>query len=222
MLSQLDNIIYPDRCEVYEVIPSQRYVYVIFKNGHSSLLASHLTNKWKILFNEQLKKLESIDVILRDTKSRTISGINTYVQKTLAEHPDLDFKTVVWFAKNYLFLNRHYTIQFSWLLNLARFIHPDTRLNFLGMEDLSTLTLFDLKPDGVTDPSQTLIDELEKNIPNFEMFHRLDDALYTCIGKSLTFSETVERIKSIDANAYDWVIGKTLKVLDPLYVLSKT
>jgi hypothetical protein len=38
MLSQLDHIIYPDRCEVYEIVPSQRYFYPIFKNGSSSIM----------------------------------------------------------------------------------------------------------------------------------------------------------------------------------------
>lgn len=219
MLSQLDNIIYPDRCEVLELVPSQRYVYIIFKNGHSSLIASMETNNLKMIFNEQIKRIDSIDVILRDPDSRILSGINTYIQKILSEHPGLDVKTITWFAKNYLFLNRHYSTQFSWLLNLARYIRPDTRLNFLGMKDLSTMTDMNLKPIGVEEPSQTLIDELQ-HIPNFEMFRRLDLALLSCVGESLTFSQTVDQIKKYDHDAYRWVIEKPLAILNPLYVLS--
>jgi len=38
MLSRLDDVIYPNRCEVIEIEPSQRYIYPIFKN------ARHLPN----------------------------------------------------------------------------------------------------------------------------------------------------------------------------------
>ena len=219
MLSQLDSIIYPDRCEVLELVPSQRYVYIIFKNGHSSLIASMEAKGLKMLFNEQIKRIESIDVVLRDPDTRMLSGINTYIQKTLSENPGLDKKTVTWFAKNYLFLNRHYSTQFSWLLNLARYIKPETHLNFLSMADLSTMTDMNLKPIGVEEPTQDLIDELQY-IPNFEMFRRVDLALMSCVGKSLTFTQTVEQIKKQDQDAYRRVIEKPLAVLNPLYVLS--
>jgi hypothetical protein len=209
MLSQLDSIIYPDRCEVLELVPSQRYVYIIFKNGHSSLIASMEAKGLKMLFNEQIKRIESIDVVLRDPDTRMLSGINTYIQKTLSENPGLDKKTVTWFAKNYLFLNRHYSTQFSWLLNLARYIKPETHLNFLSMADLSTMTDMNLKPIGVEEPTQDLIDELQY-IPNFEMFRRVDLALMSCVGKSLTFTQTVEQIKKQDQDAYRRVIEKPL------------
>lgn len=221
MISQLDSIIYPDRCEVLEIVPSQRYVYVIFKNGHSSLVASAEANKWRILLNEQIKRIDQIDVVLRDPDFRMISGINTYVQKTLSENPTLDRHTVIWFAKHYLFLNRHYSTQFSWLLNLARYIRQDTRLNFIGMEKLSEMTPLNLKPLNVEEPMQDLLDEL-KVIPNFEMFRRIDLALMSCLGKTLTFSQVVEKIKTDDKNAYDAVIGKVLRISTPLHVLSKT
>lgn len=219
MLSQLDNIIYPDRCEVLELVPSQRYVYIIFKNGHSSLITLMRANNLKMILNEQIKRIDSIDVILRDPDSRILSGINTYIQKTLSENPELDVKTITWFAKNYLFLNRHYSTQFSWLLNLARYIKPETRMNFLEMKDLSTMTDMNLKPIGVEEPNQDLIDELQY-IPNFEMFRRVDLALLSCVGKSLTFSDTVDQIKKIDHDAYRHVVEKPLAVLNPLYVLS--
>lgn len=78
MLSYLDCIIFPDRCEVIEVIPSQRYVYPIFKNGRSSLYYYVKTHKYRLLFNEQLKKLNSIDVILQDPYERFTSGVNAF------------------------------------------------------------------------------------------------------------------------------------------------
>ena len=140
MLSHLDRIIFPDRCEVIEVVPSQRYVYPIFKNGRSSLTIVAEKNNWRISLNDQIKRINSIDVILRDPQDRLISGINTFIQHTLRDNPDLDPHTVEWFALNYISLNRHYASQFAWLLNLARYLNPDAKLNFLSMSAIGEIT----------------------------------------------------------------------------------
>ena len=128
MLSHLDRILFPDRCEVREIISSQRYVYVIFKNGHSSITGSRLTDPQRIYINEQIKKLNSIEVIIRNPKDRLLSGINTFIQHTLRDNPGLDKNTVEWFALNYLSLDRHYASHFVWLLHLARYLNPDAIL----------------------------------------------------------------------------------------------
>jgi hypothetical protein len=219
MLSHLDNIIFPDRCEVIEVIPLQRYVYPIFKNGQSSLGAHAKEYKCRILINEQIKKIDSIDIILRDPQQRLISGINTYVQMMLRDYPELDSKTVLWFAQNYLFLNRHYAPQFLWLVNLARYLAPDAKLNFLGMNQLIELTEIHYKPDGVLPVSAQLIDQLN-NMPNNEMHHRIDQLLVNCIGQSIQFNQLIQQIQQQDAVAYDWVIGRSQRILNPTYVLS--
>jgi hypothetical protein len=131
MLSHLDCIIFPDRCEVIEVLPSQRYVYPIFKNGQSSLRAETHKNNWRIYLNEQVKKINNIDIFLREPTERLASGISSFIQTTIRDNPDLDIHTVKWFAENYLHLNRHYAPQFSWIVNLARYTHSDCVLNFL-------------------------------------------------------------------------------------------
>jgi hypothetical protein len=219
MLSYLDNVIFPDRCEVIEVIPSQRYVYPIFKNGQSSLCAHAKEHKCRILINEQIKKIDSIDIILREPQQRLISGINTYVQMILRDHPELDSKTVLWFAQNYLFLNRHYAPQFLWLVNLARYLAPCTKLNFLGMNQLIELTEIHYKPGDVLPVSAQLIDQLT-NMPNNEMHHRIDQLLVNCIGQSIQFNQLIQQIQQQDAVAYDWVIGRSQRILNPTYVLS--
>ena len=219
MLSHLDCIIFPDRCEVIEVIPSQRYVYPIFKNGKSSLYHYANTHKCRILFNEQLKKLNSIDVILRDPRERFTSGINTFVQMTVRDHPELDMATVLWFARSYLFLNRHYAPQFLWLVNLARYIDPTTKLNFLGMEQLTNISHKDHKPIGVLPATEQLVDQL-KNISANEMYQRIDQILLNCIGQSLQFGQLIQHIQQQDSTAYDYVIGRSQRILKPTYVLS--
>jgi hypothetical protein len=218
MLSHLDSIIFPDRCEVIEIIPSQRYVYPIFKNGRSSLYYYADTHKCRMLINEQLKKLNSIDVILRDPAERLVSGINTFIQMTLRDHPELDSNTVSWFAQNYLFLNRHYMPQFLWLVNLARYINSSAKLNFLGMDQLTNIAQGDHKPVGILPVTTQLINQI-KNIPDNEMHQRIDQILVSCIGQSLQFDQLIQHIHQQDSIAYDWVIGRSQRILKPTYVL---
>jgi hypothetical protein len=219
MLSHLDRIIFPDRCEVLEVVPSQRYVYVIFKNGHSSFDGFKITNPRRILINQQIQKLTNIDVIVRDPQDRLISGINTFIQHTVRDNPDLDPTTVEWFALNYLSLNRHYASQFSWLLNLARYLNPDTTLNFLPMSAVGDITGLDQKPLGVQPASKELINQIDL-ITNNEMYQRIDAVIFDCIGQSMTFTQLLQHIKIIDSPAYEYVIGYAQQILNPTYALS--
>jgi hypothetical protein len=219
MLSSLDPILFPDRCEVIEIIPSQRYVYVIFKNGYSSFDSFKITNSCRILINQQIQKLNNIDVIIRNPDNRFPSGINTFIQHTLRDNPDLDPLTVEWFALNYLSLNRHYASQFSWLLNLARYLDVDTKLNFLPMDAVSEITGFNKKPRGVSPVSAELIEKISL-IQNNEMYHRIDTVIFDCIGQTMTFTQLLQHIKTTDPDAYAHVIEYAQQILNPTYVLS--
>ena len=212
MLSHLDCIIFPDRCEVIEVIPSQRYVYPIFKNGQSSLLTATRRNKWNIFLNEKIARIGTIDVFVRDPIERLKSGISSFIQTTVRDHPDLDTHTVNWFAENYLHLNRHYAPQFSWLVNLARYTHIECVLNFLDMRDLKTVT------DVHERPFKKI--PVNTHIPCNEMYQRIDQILVDSIGSSMTFAQLVKQIQHKDMHAYDWVIGRSQRILKPTYVLS--
>ena len=219
MLSHLDRILFPDRCEVREIISSQRYVYVIFKNGHSSITGSRLTDPQRIYINEQIQRINAIDVIIRNPQDRLVSGINTFIQHTLRDNPGLDLNTVEWFALNYLSLNRHYASQFVWLLNLARYLNPNAKLNFLPMSAIGELTGRDSKPDGVL-PANTALIEKISFIKNNEMYQRIDTVIFNCVGQSLTWQELLQKIKSADPMAYEYVVEYSQQILNPTYVLS--
>jgi hypothetical protein len=219
MLSHLDRIIFPDRCEVLEVVPSQRYVYVIFKNGHSSFNSFKIINPCRIILNQQIQKLINIDVIVRDPQDRLISGINTFIQHTVRDNPDLDPITVEWFALNYLCLNRHCASQFSWLLNLARYLNPDTTLNFLPISAVGDITGLHRKPFGIQPAPKELIDQVNL-ITNNEMYQRIDTVIFGCIGQSMTFAQVLQYIKTVDSPAYEYVIGHAQQILNPTYALS--
>ena len=218
MLSYLDRIVFPDRCEVIEVIPSQRYVYPIFKNGSSSLYHGSRKYKWRIRINEQIKHINNIDIIIREPQDRLISGVNTFIQHTLRDYPDLDRNTVEWFSLNYLYLNRHYCPQFFWLVNLARYISQDCRLNFLSMQSVDEIATNNKKPEGVVPPDAELIERVGQ-IKNIEMYQRIENIIYECIGKSMTFNQLIAHIKQLDSSAYDYVVGHAQKILTPCIAL---
>jgi len=219
MLSHLDYIIFPDRCEVIEIIPSQRYFYSIFKNGSSSIVKQTKVSKWKILLNEQIKRIPSVDVIVRDPQQRLISGINSFVTQTIQSNPMLDRNTIIWFAKNYLHLNRHYCMQYAWILNLARYLDPDAKINLLGLDNITQITNFEMNPWGQKD--KNIADEI-LSLPHQEMYHRIDNVLFNAIGQSLTFTELTELIRTQDYEAHRQVILRSQNILKPTYVVSQT
>jgi hypothetical protein len=219
MLSHLDRVLFPDLCEVVEIIPSQRYVYPIFKNGHSSLLLAKIKNEWRVYINQQIQKINSVDIIVRNPQDRLISGINTFIQHTLRNNPELDQLTVQWFAQNYLYLDRHYCPQFLWLLNLAKYLNDTAELNFLSMADIDKIAKVDLKPEGINKAPDLLVKQLAQ-LTNNEMYQRIDTVIFECVGQSMTFVQLLQKIKENDCDAYEYVIGYAQQILKPTYALS--
>jgi len=130
MLSYIDPILFPDKCEILEISPGQ-YVYNIFKNGSSSLRMSGL----KSVPSNKFDQLETVQVFLRDPLDRYISGVQTYIS-TLSD--DLDKSTVLSMIDQYLFFNSHFSLQFHWLVNLAR--HTPALIHIKSLDQLSSIT----------------------------------------------------------------------------------
>jgi hypothetical protein len=198
MLSRIDDIIYPNRCEVIEIEPSQRYIYPIYKNGRSSILRYSHINNCKTLINEQISRLNNINIILRNPLDRFISGVNTFVWNTLKDHPNLDTKTILYFAENYLFLNRHYAPQLTWLINLSKYCHEDAKLILNGFDFITSTIGFNEKPES--EGKMLSIDDINRlktNIHN-EMYLRLDTLLLDLVGQELTFKQILKYLKDQD------------------------
>ena len=218
MLSHLDFIIFPNRCEVIK-LPSQRYFYPIFKNGSSSVTEQAKKSKWRIYLNEQIKRIPEVDVVVRDPRQRFVSGVNSFVTQTMQANPELDRNTVYWFAKKYLHINRHYCMQFSWLLNLARYLDPDAKINLSALDYIKQVTDRTSNYWGAKD--ENFSNELA-NLPEQEMYDRIDQVLVNAVGQSLTFSEIIELLQTQDPVAYTQVIVKAQNILNPTYVVPKT
>lgn len=220
MLTGLDDVIYPNRCEVIEIKPSQRYIYPIFKNGRSSLFEEAHQQKYKILFNEQLKRIDSIDVILRNPEERFISGVNTFIWNLITERPNFSKDTILYFVENYLFLNRHYAPQLSWMINLFRYTTQETKFNFFGMDKISEYTAIHAIPsaeDKILD--NATITRLKNNIKN-EHYLKLDNALLELVGNSWTRKQILAHLMNREPQAYFETIGKSNTIIGVTDVLS--
>jgi hypothetical protein len=215
MFSEIDNTIFPDSCEVLELVPSQLFVYPIFKNGSSSLTESAPVFGWKTINKSSISQIRSpITVFLRDPKERFISGVNTFLQHCHRDYKDLDSRTILFFVEKYLFLNRHYAPQFFWLINLARYSRAP--LKFQHMNDISQLTSHVTRA-GVNPPTEEFLESIH-NFPwsQLELYFFLDQLLIERIGTQTTFVDLVNDIKNTHHDLYELIFEKTYRIFDAL------
>lgn len=200
MLSQIDNIIFPDRCEVLEVAP-QRYVYPIYKNGYTSLSNSG----FEILPITRLPQLDTVEIFVRDPIERFFSGLSTWLEYN--DHLDKD--TMLFMAGHHLFINRHYTPQFHWLVNLRRFTRAKIKIN--PIEDLSTITNLRLNEN------RNKVHYDVSHFPKVAFYMQLDKVLIeTFLGQTVEFSEIVNAIRQRHPEVYQEVIQRSINICNVL------
>jgi hypothetical protein len=217
MFSEIDHVIFPDSCEVIEIVPSQHYVYPIFKNGSTSIHKTQQLTNWVSVYNQDIGKIQQpITVYLRDPKQRFISGLNTFVQHYQRDWPHLDTDTVLHFAENYLWLNRHFCPQFFWLINLARY--SQTPLVLKNLQDINQIVSMN-DHAKIVPPNADFFSKLEKfSWHKLELYFFLDQILIDQIGKTITFEEIMTNIKDQHKELYKLIFEKTLTIS---HVLSK-
>jgi hypothetical protein len=201
VLSQLDNIIFPDRCDVLEIVPSQRYVYPIYKNGSSSLY----NTGFRLLDNDEIKNISVIDVYVRNPYDRFVTGVNTFLQ----HNADLDRATALHFITNYLFLNRHFCPQFHWLVNLQRFTDAKIRINSID-------TLPDITPLKVNQSEDPLLDEY-LGTEKIHFYLSIDKVLTEdLLGKTVPFKLIVQTVQHRYTEVYKEVVQRSMDLCNVL------
>jgi hypothetical protein len=201
VFSQLDNIIFSDRCDVLEIVPSQRFVYPIYKNGSSSLYNSG----FRRVDHHELKNISTIDIYVRDPYDRFVTGVNTF----LKHNQNLDRKTALHFITEYLFLNRHFCTQFHWLVNLQRF--TDAKIVINPIESLSKIT--PIKDNR----SEDLILDQILNTEKIHFYLSIDKVLINdLLGKTVTFKLIVQTIKHRYPEVYQEVIQRSINLCNVL------
>jgi len=208
MQTPLYTELFPNQCEVVEMPLHTQWIYLIQKNGSSSLRGIARRDNLSVLVNQQLESLKFVDVYVRNPKDRYVSGVNTYLQHFQRDHPDLDPATAFWFAKHYKFLNSHYLPQFYWLVNLSKHIGVNTKIRLRNFQDKGSVAAWNDKA-GVEPPDDQFMNRLFENDKIIELYLFLDQILLDLIGNEFTWTELVEHYRTNHAFVIDHVLPKT-------------
>ena len=209
MRTALDTELFPDHCEVVAMPLHNQCVYLIQKNGHSSLRNLQEKYNLSVFTNDEISALDHVDVYIRNPRVRYVSGVNTYLQLLQRDHPELDPTTAFWFAKQYKFLNSHYLPQFHWLSNLARYLRSDAKIRLRDFKHLDKIV--DVFPEKgfVTDPTKEFANQLLTDNSNLDLWLYLDQILLDLAGQEFTWSELLDYYQSNHKNIIEYVLPKT-------------
>ena len=208
MRTALDTELFPDLCEVVEIPLHNQWVYLIQKNGNSSLRFQQTRDNLAVFTNNEISALDYVDVYIRNPRVRYVSGVNTYLQHLQRDHPELDLSTAFWFAKQYKFLNTHYLPQFHWLANLSRYLRSDAKIRIRNFKDFGAITDFKSRAE-VTPPSQDFVTMLFKDNYSIELWLYLDQVLLDLSGSMFTWDELLEYYHCNHKNIIEHVLPKT-------------
>jgi len=203
MLSYIDPILFPDECEVLEVSPG-RYVYNIFLNGSSSLRESG----FRSLSMEEIKNLKHVEIFVREPFERYVGGVQKYLLDLDAEY---NHNTVLLMIDEFIFLNRHFSLQFHWLVNLRRYCDPD-----ITIRPLNALSEVTTETRHIMDRDYTLVNRFKQN-QRIAYYLQLDKVLtQDLLDKTVKFSHIVECIKQQYPDLYTDVIQRSQSICSVL------
>lgn len=191
MRTALDTELFPELCEVVHVPLHNQWVYLIQKNGSSSLRIQQKRDNLAVFTNDKVSALDYVDVYIRSPRARYVSGVNTYLQHLQRDHPELDYSTAFWFAQRYKFLNTHYLPQFYWIANLSRYLRDDTKIRIRNFQDFFKITDVH-EAAGITVPTKEFVQKLFQNNKSIEIWLYLDQILLDLVDKELTWNELLE------------------------------
>ena len=208
MKTSLDTELFPNLCEVVSLPLHNQWVYLIQKNGNTSLRYQQRRDNLKVFSNNEIQALDYVDVYIRNPRDRYVSGINTYLQHLQRDYPELDSSTAFWFAKQYKFLNSHYLPQFHWLANLARYLRSDAKIRLRNFKDFASIAERNDRA-RVIPPTDDFINQLMTDNHNIELWLFLDQVLLDLSGSMFTWDELLEHYLCNHRNIIEHVLPKT-------------
>ena len=195
MRTALDTELFPKLCEVVEMPLHNQWVYLIQKNGNSSLRIQQSRDNLAVFTNDEISALDYVDVYIRNPRARYVSGVNTYLQHLQRDHPELDYSTAFWFARRYKFLNTHYLPQFHWLANLSQYLHNDAKIRFRNFQDFDAITNVHSNA-AIKKSTKEFVKELFKNDVDIELWLYLDQILLNLQGCEMTWQQVLDHYYS--------------------------
>lgn len=190
MKTALDTELFPELCEVVEMPLHNQWIYLIQKNGSSSLRIQQSRDNLAVFTNNEISALDYVDVYIRNPRARYVSGVNTYLQHLQRDHPELDYSTAFWFARRYKFLNTHYLPQFHWVANLSGYMHCDAKIRFRNFKEFNNITNLNFN-ESARVPAK-FVDTLFKDDTNIELWLFLDQILLDLAGQEMTWSQLLD------------------------------
>ena len=207
MLTALDQELFPKHCEVVAMPLHNQWIYLIQKNGNSSLKIQQTRDNLNVFTNHEIRALDYVDVYIRNPRARYVSGVNTYLQHLQRDYPKLDYATAFWFAKQYKFLNTHYLPQFHWLSNLACYMREDAKIRIRDFKDFGNITNINSRAE-ITPPSKEFVNNLLDN-SEIELWLYLDQILLDLAGQEFTWDELLKYYQRNHKNIIEHVLPKT-------------
>jgi hypothetical protein len=192
MRTALDTELFPKLCEVVEMPLHNQWVYLIQKNGSSSLRFQQSRDNLAVFTNDEISTLDYVDVYIRNPRARYVSGINTYLQNLQRDHPELDYLTAFWFAKHYKFLNTHYLPQFYWVANLSKHLRKDTKIRIRDFQKINQIIDIKITHLQIIAADKKFIKKLFEDDINIELWLFLDQILLDLSGQEMTWSQLLD------------------------------
>lgn len=156
----------------------------------------------------ELANTHTVEVFLRDPLDRYVTGVQTYLMHL---GPDMHKETVLNVIDQYFFLNRHFCLQFHWLVNLAR--HTQANIHIRRIEQLDEITDFSWNE---TARDQSLFDRFDAN-QRLKFYLDLDSILLDDFAdQTVSFRHIVAHIKSSRPDLYHEVLDRSQTICDVL------
>lgn len=160
------------KCEVVAV--GGRFIYPIFKVGHTSLMSV----AEKIYTDDEIKECDHIDIMIRNPRQRFISGINEYSHRN-----SIDVDTTWKMIKQGKLLDRHFAPQYVWLIHLYKFYRGNI-----------TLRSFDFIKQVTS--THKIQNSIKRPVPVIDSFVKVDELLIREIGKRQPLEHLIRRYKN--------------------------
>jgi hypothetical protein len=190
---------------VVEIPLHNQWVYLIQKNGNSSLRIQQSRDNLAMFTNDEISALDYVDVYVRNPRARYVSGVNTYLQHLQRDHPELDYNTAFWFARRYKFLNTHYLPQFHWLANLSQYLGNNTKIRFRDFKNFSQIV--NVNHDAyITKPTQVFVEKLFQDDKSIELWLFLDQILLDLAGQEMTWTQLLDHYQRYHPDIIKYVL----------------
>ena len=202
MLGTITPELFPNECQVIEIISDTQYVYPIFKNGSSSLVRSG----YPLISDQQLSAIKNVEVYVREPHDRFVSGVQTYLSKLDSK---ADIKTALYFIEKYLYLNRHFCPQIFWLMNLRRFTNASITIK--PIESITQITNFNINQSK---RDLELVKHFEQK-SKVRFYNEIDEVLtINLLGKTVEFNEIIELLKENYSELYFELFTRCRDIID--------